>query len=298
MKNVGNQSPDRKGADEYLCESKMRCIVIVLLLFIAAVPLPAQDRPVPFQVTDDEIVRDVTRLLRWNWYWENLPLEEEYLAGKKTEIAVIESPEDIQGFLREGVGIRFHRGRDGKVRFSRNTWINTDIPEWVKFYIKNYHPRSSAVPGTERRDFAVNPAFIRDTVTAEEKERLLKIRSIPFTLPKLTPPDSILKKQRPSELRTIEAKLPEALADCCSENCGKTEVLIPYFSPDDPWVYVYAKLCGWEEGIIYFNYHENDDKWYIDHFRPNRAPDDFSGVIKKIRSNAAAQIEFPMGVVR
>jgi hypothetical protein len=80
--------------------------------------------------------------------------------------------------------------------------------------------------------------------------------------------------------------------DFYSANCGQGEVLIPYFSPTDPAVYVYAGLGTCDKGIIGF-VRDEKGQWTSGQFSPARPPNQWSTTIQRIRENTAVAMPLP-----
>ena len=272
-------------------------------LLLLGSPLLARQRGTAERLSDDKIIEGVTGLLRWNWYWEAHPVEG-YVQGKKTELAIVESPNEVAIFLAE-IGISFRVGSSGRMGILR-TFPSTKNSMAVDKYMADYRPTPDDVNSQpERQGEKTLPNFWSagaqgsDSLTMDEKNRMPTVRSIPFTLPKLMPPDSILRQLKSTELPRLEAAVPEALTEWYTpEGCGKGQVVIPFFSDDDPWVDVYADLGGCGKGIfyVYITQHHDDGGWNFSPFWPNRPPDNFSSVIQKIRDHAADTIPLPINL--
>lgn len=275
-----------------------RCLVWGLgFSLLLSCSVSAQERREGQKMSDPELIQKVSRLLRWTWYWETRPLEN-YVESKKTEMAIVESPGDIAAFLAE-IGIYLVFDFDGNVIGGRGFPPTTNSAA-VDKYIAEYRtaPDLKSKPEHEGEIISSNPAARgrqgEDTLTMEEKRKILKVRSIPFTLPKLRPPEAIFRRVKSPELPRLKAAVPAALENWYNPSCGEGEILIPYFSDDDQWVDVYADLGGCGKGIIYFTHHYEGGPWKFSPFWPNKPPDDFSSIIRKIRNNVADRMALPL----
>lgn len=250
-------------------------------LLLLNLPLAAQERSVEAKLSDDQIVQGVSRLLRWSWYWEARPLQN-YRDGEKTEMAIVESPNEIAAFLGD-IGARFDFDLNGKLIGGRG-FPPTSNSSAVDKYVTEYGAATDR-PFLNRGD--------TQTLTMEEKRRILNVHTIPYTLPKLEPPESILLRLKSPELPHLKAAVAAALDGWYSPSCGPGEIMIPYFSDDDPSVNVYADLGSCGKGIIAFTHRDEGGPWKFAPFWPNKPPNDFSSVIQKIQDNAADTIQLP-----
>jgi len=265
-----------------------RQLAIALTCLVLTAPCRgAQQRSGANTLSNSKIVQGVSRLLRWASYWETW-LPENYIEGSKVEIAVVESPKEVAAFLGEiGISARFDLGGNvvGFTGF-RPTTNSLAMEKYIK-------GQSGTNPRPEQTGISQNPAAKEQK--APQKDGAVLTGEVPFTLPRLEPPEAILQRLKSRELTRLKVAVPEALADRYSaEGCGKGQVVIPYFSEDDPWVDVYVDLGGCGKGIIYFTHREKKGPWKFSRFWPNKPPDDFSSVIEKIQANAAATIQLPI----
>jgi hypothetical protein len=67
--------------------------------------------------------------------------------------------------------------------------------------------------------------------------------------------------------------------------------MIPYFSPTDPVIYVYADLGTCGQGIVGFL--NEKGQWMSGQFSPATPSNQWSTTIKRIRENTAAMIHLP-----
>ena len=267
----------------------------VLLCFLRSVALAQGGGPADEKFGDDAIAQKVSRLLLWTWYWDAEPLPG-YLNGTRQEMAIVESPNELAIFLAE-IGISFRVDSDGRIGPLRGfppTTNSTAIDRYIAEYSIGELKQESENKGEiTQRDFLRAAPESKDTVRPEEKRKAFKIRSKPFTLPKLIPPNAIRFRLKSPELPRLKVAILAALGDWYNPNCGPGRIIVPYFSEDDPWVDVYADLGRCGKGIIYFTHHDENGAWKSSPFWPDKPPDNFSNVIQKIRRNAADIVKLP-----
>ena len=259
------------------------CRILTIAFFLLLrYSLPAQDIGENTKISDESITQEVSRLLRWSAFWETRPLEG-YVEGKNIEMTIVESPKEIAILLGE-IGVSLQEDSNGRIGFLRGFPPTTNSAA-VEQYVTEYDPTPSF------------RTFLRQgrapALTMAERARIFRIRTIPYTLPELEPPESVQLRLKSPELPRLKEMVPTALDGWYSQECGKGEVQVPYFAADDPWVPVYADLGSCGKGIIYFTHRDEIVPWEFSFFRANEPPNDFTNLIQKIRDNAADTISLP-----
>jgi len=172
-----------------------RCLIVRLSVpLLLTCFLAAQERHEGQKMSDREIAQKVSRFLRWSWYWDAYPLDN-YAEDKRVEMSIVESPKDVAVFLAD-VGMSIVFDFNGKIIGGR-IFPPTTNSAAVDKYVDEYGVAFGNMgPGVN-----TNPVLGRmQTLTTEEKAKILKVRSIPFSLPRLTPPDSIRLRLKSPEL--------------------------------------------------------------------------------------------------
>lgn len=274
-----------------------QCVIAFALALTALLPQApiflAQQRRPGIEINDQYLRDGVSRFLRWASYWDARQLEG-YVEGKTLEMAIVESSKDVAAFLGEvGIGVVFDRsGRIIAFPGFRPMPNSSAVQKYTANYDGGAEPKrrtDQTIPNTPARQRGVVPAPV------PERKEALKVRTLRFTLPKLTPPDSIRFSIKSPELTELKTAIPAALKDWYKPDCGPGEVTIPYFSEGDPWVDVYVDLGACGKGLIYFTHHDESGPWEFSAFWPNRPPDNFTDIIQKIRRNAAETVKLPLG---
>ncbi len=256
--------------------------------FLLGCRLPAQEK-----VSTAQVVQETSRLLSWRWFWEGQASSKTYTPRKIVEMAIVEAPNEVAVFVSEiGVSAYFRFADDRIFRETIQSIPDTSNASAVNRYIAKYGitPGFAFKPGKAP---ALPDVPVRgDNLTEEQKRQILKQRSTSFTLPNLSPPDYIGSRRAPPDLARFESAVSSRVEDFYSANCGRGQILIPYFSSADPTVYVYADLGTCDKGIIAF-VRDEKGQWTSGQFSPARPPNQWSTTIQRIRENTAVTIPLP-----
>ncbi len=257
-------------------------------LFLLGWRLPGQERMATAQV-----IQETSRLLNWRWFWEGQASPKTYTPGKVVEVTIVESPNEVAAFISE-IGVAAYFLFDDDKTFRENIQSIPDVSNSsaVNRYIAKYGVTPGFAFKEERAPASPDVPVRRDNLTEEQKRQILKQRSTSFTLPDLVPPDYIASRRAPPDLARFESIVRSRVEDFYSANCGAGEILIPYFSPTDPTVYVYADLGTCDKGIIGF-VRDKTGQWTSGQFSPARPPNQWSTTIQRIRRNTAASMPLP-----
>jgi hypothetical protein len=265
-----------------------RLIAWLCFSFLPGCSLPAQDKIPAAQLT-----QQISRLLNWRWFWEGQTGPKPYTPGKVVEMAVVESPTEVAVFIAE-IGVAgYLQVEDNKIIQEKIQSISdASNASATSQYLAQY----GGSPGfrLKRGEAPVSPdvPVRREPLTEEPKRGILKERATSFTLPNLRPPDYIAYRRAPPDLSRFEIAVRARLENFYSSNCGRGEIRIPYFSPTDPVVYVYADLGTCNKGIISF-FFNTKGQWTSGQFSPARPPNQWSTTIERIRENTAMTMPLP-----
>jgi hypothetical protein len=240
-----------------------------------------------------QVAQEVSRLLSWRWFWEGEAGPKPYMPGKVVQMAIVESRNEVAAFVAEiGIAAYFQLNDDKIVRRSIQSIPDASNDSATNRYITKYGVTPGFAFKQGQAPASPDVPVRRDNLTEEQKRQILKPRSTSFTLPSLSPPDYIASRRAPPDLARFESVVRSRAEDFYSANCGQGEVLIPYFSPADPAVYVYADLGTCDKGIIGF-VRDEKGQWISGQFSPAKPPNQWSTTIQRIRENTATTIPLP-----
>lgn len=250
--------------------------------------LPAQEK-----IPTAQVVQEMSRLLSWRWFWEGQAGPKTYTPGKVVEMAIVESPNEVAAFISEIGVAAYFQFEDGKiVRENIQSIADASNVAATNRYIAQY----GGAPGFRfkqgKAPASPDVPVRRDNLTQEQKREILKERSTSFTLPNLSSPDYIASRRPPPDLARFETAVRSRVEDFYSSNCGRGEIRIPYFSPSDPAVYVYADLGSCDKRIISF-VRDAKGQWTSGQFSPARPPNQWSTTIERIRENTVVTMSLP-----
>lgn len=267
---------------------KRRLIAWLSWSFLLGCTLPAQEK-----LPTAQVIQEISRMLSWRWFWEGQIGLKTYTPGKAVEMAIIESPNEVAVFMSEiGVAAYFQLNDSKIVRKNIQSIPDASNVSATNRYISNY----GVTPGFRLKQ-GTAPASpdvpVRsENLTKEQKREILKQHATTFTLPNLSPPDYIISRHAPPDLSRFAFAVRSRVDDFYSSSCGQGEILIPYFSPTDPRVYVYADLGTCDKGVIRFAQDEKG-QWTSGQFSPAKPPNQWSTTIERICENTATTIHLP-----
>ncbi len=257
--------------------------------FLLGCSLPAQEKIPVAQVT-----QEISRLLNWRWFWEGQTGPKPYTPGKVVDMAIVESPNEVAVFITEIGVAAYLQVEDYKIiRENIQSIADASNASATSRYIAQYAGRPGFRVKQGKAPVSPDVPVRREGVAEEQKRGILKERSTSFTLPNLSPP-GYLASHRPSpDLARFEGSVRSRVEDFYTSNCGRGEIRIPYFSPSDPAVYVYANLRACNKGVISF-VRDAKGQWTSGQFSPARPPNQWLTTIKRIRENTAVTMPLPV----
>jgi hypothetical protein len=262
---------------------------LLLFLFIFSWEAFAQTPPPEPRLSDDTIIRELSRRMQWDWFWNGYT-HPNYIEGKPVSLAILESPTEVAVFLAElGEYVTFDFG--GRITGSRGFPATTNEAA-MNEYLRTYGDTAGlrlipSIPeGTAPRQARSDPR------TIEEKRAAMKQRSLNFVLPKLEPPAHIVRGEPPAGLPSFEAAVRAQARDWHSPECGPGQLSIPNFADDDAIVYVYADFGACGTGIFDFHRLPNG-RWQVGKLWPHRPPQDWSQTIQQILKHRLLTIPLP-----
>ena len=239
------------------------------------IPLPEA------RLADEEIIQKLSHRVRWDWFWNGYT-HPDYAAGKIVPVAVLESSDEVAVFFAE-LGEYLVFDLEGRVTESRR------FPGATNQAAKDEYLRTHGEPSGPPDEAGRDPRAIRGARAGRRD------RSLEWVLPALEPPEYIAQAQAPPDLQEFEAAVRVQARYWFDASCGMGQLSIPYYSPDDPVVFVYGDLgmCG--VGIFDFHLLSNG-QWELgrlwQHGGPG-SPNDWSHTIQRVLENRLATIPVP-----
>jgi hypothetical protein len=226
------------------------------LLCHLAAPLSAQTNPL-----DDETFRTllVERLARA--FREAVFLEEgrqrTYSAGRNVTLATLRNSREYSVCIDQ-----LNYGSEGLIlKDPRLTTVHRS--QWkagqasCSEFLSHFRDRQYALTDFEQqqrlREKAGLPVpEVATSVPRETADQALSEAVFAWELPALEPPAADQSKTQPRTIEEVRQEVRRVAAKHRGTDCGPGEALIPYFSDDDPYLYVWLKLgerCP--EGVIH-----------------------------------------------
>ncbi len=241
----------------------------------------SQTPPPEARLADEEIIQKLSHRVRWDWFWNGYT-HPDYAEGKIIPVAVLESADEVAVFFAElGEYLAFDpEGRITEGRRFPDTANQIAIDEYLRTFGDTSGPSDDA---------GHDPRAIGETRASMGE------RSLEWVLPELEPPEYIAQAQAPPGLPEFEAAVRVQARYWYDASCGMGQLSIPYFSPDDPVVFVYGELgmCG--VGIFDFHLLSNG-QWELGRLWQHGgsgSPNDWSHTIQRILENRLATIPVP-----
>jgi hypothetical protein len=118
---------------------------------------------------------------------------------------------------------------------------------------------------------------------------VLSENTLAFTLPALTPPDAIQRKNIPSDKDVLVTAVRQYVGSRI-RICGPLKAKIPYYSDTDPRVYVLLPQSGdCPRGVATFS-RATDSRWEFGKFIADVPKEEISGVSAKVESNTSVTV--------
>ncbi len=242
-------------------------------------------------LSEERVINETSKLLRWRAFWEGAQSLEHYKPGTRVEVAVISWGNETAVFMQEiRIAVYLVVARGTVVRRVITRMTQETNSAQADQYVQNQNGlpgfvlKSKAPPGTN--GLPVRRPPINDPSHVSE------LRLIRFQLPALSVPDYIVSRTEPRDAEVLASAARSAVEGFYEPKCNGGLLKIPYFSDDDPIVFVYVDLGpGCEKGVLPFVRHEV--RWIPGQFSPARAPNDWSYTIRRIHEYKLVEVRFP-----
>jgi hypothetical protein len=213
--------------------------------------------PAQTSLLDDEsfrrlVIQNLTRELRYAAYWDVGRLAD-YAAGRKVTLAALRNSHEFlvcieelqrstEGLVLGGTGgitgprlavvsaAHWQSGQGNcseKISsFRHRNFKQTDFEQQRRLLEKNGLPVPEAPFAIQR----------------EEADRNISEAVFVWELPVLEPPDAYSRRTKPGAIEEVRQEVRRVAAKHRGADCGPGEALIPYFSDDDAWLFVWVRL--------------------------------------------------------
>jgi hypothetical protein len=241
--------------------------------------------------SDGRISTEVANLLQWKVFWEGPQSVANYQPGANVEATVVSSGDETAVFIQElRTAIYLTTGVEGiSKRVIGGMPMGTEAAS-----VQKYLSDKSGVPGLVLKPGAPEQppnAPIRKEAIGQSADKP-ETHTVRLRLPALSPPEYILSKKKPAALEGLIAAAREKISGYHAPGCSAASVTIPFYSEQDPTVYVYVDFGkGCETGI--FPFQRDRGMWMAGQFSPNRAPNEWSYTIGQVHKYSLSQFSLP-----
>ena len=201
-------------------------------------------------LSDDRIILELSRRMQWDLFWNGYT-HANYAESKTIPVTLMESSTEVAVFFAE-LGEYLIFDFDGRVTGGRGFPPTTNEAA-VNEYLRTYGDApgfGSFVNNPEGSDAGQAAAIRARSTRNEQRWRNARSRS---SFRSWSRREYILSSQAPPGLPQFESAVRAQARDWYEAACGPGQLSIPYFSPDDPVVYVYADLGACGTGIFDFH---------------------------------------------
>lgn len=239
--------------------------------------------------------------LRWTAYWEPDSVIH-YTPGEIMPVRLVQSPEELAVFFSKiRVALTFSRSPDGhldKLDFvydlSRigNETLDSDVSFYIQMHATPATPGFRLKPGAQPSQTGGVLPTERVATGSPPTPESFRVSDSKFRLPTLMPPDYITSRTRPAALvlDSLKSAVTEAAQSHMRANSQPAEIVIPYFSAEDPVVNIFVDFHEPELGQgIFWVRPDVSGGWSIGKLILNRGPEHLDSIINKIRHLSLAR---------
>ncbi len=266
--------------------------IVVTSVYLAVLSSALADPP------GEVVLRRIDEAIRWQAYWEGAAaVGQDYRVGERVDVRILLTPTHLYAFLAPiRLEIDMALSSDGQV--TAVTVIGSSAPTNDDAVARFLGSGLRGNPGCSgdvsvRRQTPSEPAKNGGTIPLARpcttQAEVLDDKSLTVVLPKLTPPDAIQNKILPPG-RSSLARAVERYLRLRLRSCGLTTVSIPYYSNNDPRVYVLMRPRGnCPRGVVAFS-RAPDGRWESGKFLADFPKEEISSIIERIESNTALNL--------
>ena len=244
----------------------------------------------------DVALSAVSRVIRWHAFWAGAEnFGPEYIPGRVLEMRLIQLPNKLIAILGPiqfilEIGIESGSNPVQTLRlFSYGRTTNAESAKWI---LSLQGKGDFSCIGSDNQGLS-NP-LQKSTLPIARPcpvpvPTVVSDTTVSFTLPELTAPDEVQKKVVPQDNFALLVAVRQYL-DLTSKACGERNAKIPFYSENDPAVYVLiSQRRDCLRGVAEF-VRGADSKWEIAHFFGDIPKEGLFGLISKIESNTGITV--------
>lgn len=237
----------------------------LILVWLVAFALPSAGQNNQTRLaTAQQLLSDYTERVRWQHYWLPGTVSNSYVPGSEVQVQSLFSP-TAGGFCASALGICqiYERNVDGRFEFvtewePEKNQSEASLPirfgeQYAK--AKGLWPVQGIGPAErakEQRAFDTTKlaAPLQSRPSSEIFDSAL---SFVWKLPPLTPPKSVSTRTPPSDANLLRGEILTIVKSFRKGCDAAGEAVIPFYSSQDPRVFVYVDLGGrCENGVFEF----------------------------------------------
>ena len=238
-------------------------------------------------LTDDRISVEVSRLLRWKTFWGGPKAVPSLRPAMAVDATVVSSNDETVVFIEELRTAIFFSTEGGVIVKRVIAELNAGrTVTAVEAYLSGKRGVAGFVLRPEVPE--QRPGLPIRKQSNERDETSTMTRTMQLNFEPMAPPDYILFGTRPPELGALEAITRERISGYRDPSCGGSSVIIPFFSSEDPSVYVYVDFGG-RCGSGIFPFVRDHARWTAGQFSPIRPPNDWSYTVGQIKKHSVSR---------
>ena len=254
---------------------------------------------------DDAVLMEKTaHLIKWQAYWEGIDsFHGRYVSQARVKARIVRSRDQVALFIADlGISLTFSTGANGALLMRYGEWRAGDTNETAaRRYINGTGvpeadadcipllspspPKPDMQPGTALppRSVCAGSAAVPPFAQVE----------LDFALPDLKPPSFDAVSASDGTLLRLRAAVKANIGQYVGRRIPRARVVVPRFSLQDPYVFVYVDFgAGRQGGIVRFG-PEPDGSWSGDKLVTAGRPNEIAWTVRRIKAIAMETIEVP-----
>lgn len=278
--------------------------LLIILLPLAweanAAQVPATKELFPSEI----LLQKTEHFLRWQAFWEGVhSFGGRYRPLAQVKIMIVRSREQAAVFLSDlGLSVTFSEGTDGALLARYGEWRSGDTNESAaRRYIRStagQPPNRDCVAlsgsGQPKPNMQPGTTLPRKRICAEstagppfaQEERV-------FILPELKPPSFDETSVLDGTLDRLRTAIKVNVGQYVGGRIPAARVIVPRFSLEDPYVFVFVDFGAGRQGAIVRFGPERDGSWSGDKLITAGLPNDVGWTVGQVKANAMETIDVP-----